>query len=246
MWRYRLYRLLWVALDGLFPPDCGGCGKTGVRWCADCRRQVRRPEEPLCPRCGQSKVSSHAPCSFCAHTSPVAAAVRSWALFEGPVRQALHRIKYRRDLALADALMADVLPYFRSLGWREVDALIPVPLSSQRLQQRGYNQAALLARPLALGAGVPLWPRALQRVRETRSQVGLNRTERRKNVDGAFRAAPQVRGRVVVVVDDVATSGATLDACARALLAAGARRVYGFTVARAPLDADAPRSGQRW
>jgi len=115
-----------------------------------------------------------------------------------------------------------------------------VPLSKQRLKERGYNQAAMLAKPLALGLGVPFQPKALQRRRNTRSQVGLSRKERRRNVAGAFWASPDwISGKAVVVVDDVATSGSTLDACAEALWRAGASNVFGLTLARAELSGSA-------
>jgi predicted amidophosphoribosyltransferase len=107
-------------------------------------------------------------------------------------------------------------------------------LGVARLKECGYNQAALLARPLALGCGLAFRPQALTRVRETRSQVGLSFVQRCENVSGAFQAWPdRVSGLNVLVVDDVATSSATLEACAAALLGAGANQVYGLTLARA-------------
>ncbi len=115
-----------------------------------------------------------------------------------------------------------------------VDLVIPVPLSPGRSVERGYNQAALLARPLALFTGLDYRPKGLVRCRETRSQVGLSLSERRLNVAGAFQANPSmVSGRSVLSVDDVTTSGTTLQACAEALLAAGAKNVFALTLARA-------------
>ena len=104
----------------------------------------------------------------------------------GSVRRAVHRLKYRHDLALADILAAQMLGLVQAMAW-PVDGVVPVPLGSGRLKERGYNQAALLAFPLALGLGVPYWGKALVRVRETRSQVGLKAAERRRNVADAFR-----------------------------------------------------------
>ncbi len=154
---------------------------------------------------------------------------------EGGVRKAVHRLKYHRDLALADILAAQMLPLVREQGW-EIDAVVAIPLGKQRLRERGYNQAALVAFPLALGLDVPFLRHALSRTRETRSQVGLSAEERRQNVAGAFKAAGErVQGKTVLLVDDVMTTGATLDAAAQALLAAGAARVYAATVARAAL-----------
>jgi ComF family protein len=115
----------------------------------------------------------------------------------------------------------------------EVDFLIPVPLSAGRLAERGYNQAALLARPLALATGLPYRPQALWKVRETPTQVGLTASGRRVNVKDAFQADPALSsGARVLVIDDVTTSGATLEACAEALRCSGARQVFALTLAR--------------
>jgi ComF family protein len=118
-------------------------------------------------------------------------------------------------------------------GWK-VNLVVPVPLGLARLRERGYNQANLIARPLALGSRLAYSSRVVRRVRETQSQVGLSIEQRRENVHGAFLAQPGwVDGKSILVVDDVATSTATLDACAEALLIAGCREVYGLTVSRA-------------
>lgn len=229
---YRAYQWLWSGLDLLFPPFCGGCGRRGARWCQDCHRAVSRLLPPLCERCGQS-LREDGWCETCLSTPPHFTAARSWAVFEGPVRQALHRLKYRRDLSLGEMLARPLIGLMDELGW-PVDLVVPVPLGLARLRERGYNQATLLARPLALGCGYTFRPQALSRVRETCSQVGLSIAQRRENVSGAFQARTRwVSGRNVLVVDDVATSSATLDACASALLAGGAARVYGLTLARA-------------
>ncbi len=124
---------------------------------------------------------------------------------------------------------------YRSMN-REVDWVVPIPLSALRLRERGYNQASLIARPLAWQIGKPFRPGALSRVVATRSQVGLNREQRRANVRQAFRAAPDVAQKRVLLVDDVATTGATMDAAARALRQTGAVAVIAITVARALLS----------
>src|SRR5205823_1833243 len=125
-----------------------------------------------------------------------------------------------------------------------VDALVPVPLDAARVRERGYNQAALLAAPVAAALDVPLAPTWLRRTRPTRPQVGLSARERRVNVRGAFTCPEPaaVAGQRVLVVDDVMTTGATLEACAEALVAAGAAGVWGLIVARDLPDApDRPR-----
>jgi ComF family protein len=136
-------------------------------------------------------------------------------------------------VGLGDALAAQLTGYVVSLGW-PLDVIVPVPLGGKRLRERGYNQTALIARPLALALGLDYRPVALRRTRETSSQVGLSALERRENVRDAFWAdAKLVRGKTILVLDDVATTGSTLSSCAEALFSAGAKDVFALTVARA-------------
>lgn len=230
--RAFLYHWLWEILDGLFPPRCGGCGKEGARWCAECQRQVQIPMPPLCLRCGTS-IKEGTLCFSCQQHLPAFEILRSWSLFTGPVRSALHHLKYRRNMGLGEALAIPFARFVRSLGW-PVDAVIPIPLSPKRYQERGYNQVALVAYPLALHLRLPYLGRALQRTRETRSQVGLSVQERRQNVQNAFKAQDGwVKGKRILLVDDVATTGSTLSSASEALLSAGATAVYAVTLARA-------------
>jgi ComF family protein len=136
-------------------------------------------------------------------------------------------------MALGEILARPMIAMLNDLKWK-IDLVTAVPMGVARQAERGYNQAALLALSLALGSKITYQPRALSKARETRSQVGLTITERRKNVVGAFQARTNiVRGRCLLVVDDVTTSGATMEACSSTLLEAGAREVYGLTLARA-------------
>lgn len=231
---YQLYRLGWSGLDWLFPPNCGGCGVRGDRWCPACQAGVQRILPPICPICGRSQAGEGV-CAACQQARPRYQALRSWGVFSGSLQKALHRLKYRGDIALGEALARPLVLLAHEQEW-EVDLVTPVPVSLARRAQRGYNQAALLARPIALGCGWAYRSQALKKVRDTHTQVGLTRTQRWENVSGAFSAAPElVEGRKVLVVDDVTTSGATLDACAGALLEAGASAVFGITLARALL-----------
>ena len=235
---YRLYRWAWAGLDLVYPPHCSGCGRPGSRWCVECQSALRWVLSPVCESCGQS-LSQSGLCLDCQLALPPYTALRSVAFFEGTLRQALHRLKYAGDLALGEALACHLIQKYQQMDWG-VELVVPVPLGIAREAERGYNQAALLAWPLALSVGLIYRPSALIKARETRSQVGLGFVERRLNIAGAFRADPTiVHGKTVLVVDDVTTSGATLQACAEALLAAGCDQVYGLTLARtsyAPLD----------
>lgn len=179
-------------------------------------------------------------CRECAAIRPAFRQLRSWSVFEGPVRNAIHRLKYRRDIGLGEALAPQVAESVAALGW-PMNMVVPVPLGRKRLEERGYNQVSLIARPLSMSMRIAYSPAALVRQQETRSQVGLSQAERRQNVRGAFQAnKARVDGRIVLLMDDVATTGSTLSSCAEALYAAGARDVFAFSVSRA-----LPRHGLR-
>ncbi|GAB4504657.1 MAG: hypothetical protein Fur0043_16510 [Anaerolineales bacterium] len=185
----------------------------------------------MCDVCGLP-LSSGGLCNRCAQARPAYKALRSWAVFEEPVRSALHRMKYRRDRSLGEALAAQMMPFVSGLQW-PFEAIVPIPLGKKRLQERGYNQVAMLALPLARLLKVDYLPDALARIRETRSQVGLMVAQRLENMRGAFRASPTIRGCSLLIIDDVSTTGATLSSAADALYRGGAAEVYAVTVARA-------------
>ncbi len=228
---YHLYRWLWGSLDLLFPPYCGGCNRRGFQWCDACHAQVKEIEPPICSNCGQPWELPGL-CVRCSGNKQSFTRLRSWAMYEGPVREAVRCLKYRRNISLGLVLSYPLSELLAGLGW-EVDMIVPVPLGVARLKERGYNQAVLIARPLALRIGLPCKIQGLYRVRETRSQVGLTVGQRRDNVRNAFQANKEIVAyRRILVVDDVATSCATLDACAEALLDAGSKVVYGLTLAR--------------
>jgi ComF family protein len=229
---YPLYRLAWSVLDWVYPPECACCGKPGTRWCTECRDKVQVIRERVCPICG-SPQSTMQICARCRREPPCFQCLRSWAIFADPFRKVIHRLKYSRDTPLGDCLAAAMAPTLRALDW-PIDLVTPIPLGRKRQFERGYNQAGMIARPLALALGLRYAPKTVARWRDTRSQVGLAGAQRRENVRGAFRArGQQVRGQTVLIIDDVATTGSTLSSAAEALLAAGAKQVYAFTAARA-------------
>jgi competence protein ComFC len=231
---YQMYVAAWASLDWLFPPNCGGCGGSGSRWCPDCHSSTQVLQSPMCSICGAplDRSSEAGLCALCKSAPPACTAIRSWAIYSGPIRNAIHRLKYDGDMALAERIARPLIDVLATVQW-EMDAVVPVAISRSRQAQRGYNQAGLLARPLALSAGLPFQPKWLNKVRDTSTQVGLSAVERRANVSGAFSAQSEAAGLRILVVDDVTTSGATLNECAAALLCAGAKEVYGLTLARA-------------
>ncbi|HLH23739.1 MAG TPA: ComF family protein [Chloroflexota bacterium] len=230
-----------AALAALFPARCLGCGRRGVAFCAACWASLPRLRPPYCPRCSRPQRAGTR-CRDCQRAGPALSAVRAACVYSGPLGLAIRRLKYSRERHLAEPL-AGLLQECLAARPLAVDVLVPVPLDAARAQERGYNQATLLAAPVAAALGVPLAPAGLRRARPTRPQVGLTARERRANVRGAFTCpnSASVVGRRLLVVDDVMTTGATLEACAEALVAAGAAGVWGLVVAR-DLPQQSPRS----
>lgn len=229
---YRFYRVIWVVIDWIFPPHCASCRKSGFRWCDDCRDKTSRVSFRECVFCGRH-LSDNYRCTDCTDLNGKLDQVYIWGNHEGPLRKALHKLKYGRDIGLGDELSKCLIDLVTD-NEIQCELVVPVPLSAQRKRERGYNQAALLARPLALAFGLPYLPRALKRTRETQTQVGLSIAQRRENVEGAFFAdSSLVAGKSVILVDDVMTTGATMNEAGKALKQAGANWVVGLTLAKA-------------
>jgi len=157
----------------------------------------------------------------------------AWGNYRYPLNKPIQKLKYSRDITLGDTLSRLLFQVCKQEKLQP-DIVVPVPLSRQRQHSRGYNQAALLARPLAWMLGRAYSCRVVRRVRDTDSQVGLTIEERKINMAEAFSAGKaRLGGKTVLLVDDVLTTGATLDAAAKAFKEAGAGKVIGLVVARA-------------
>ncbi len=239
---YRLTAMMWNALDWVFPPDCPGCGTSGERFCEKCKRSIQPITGPLCPICGEPGKTDSI-CPDCLSQTPDFDSLRAYAIFDGPIRNALHRLKYRDDICQGDVLSQFLVDVFSRQNW-QVDLVTAVPLSKERLRSRGYNQAEQIARPFAVRINKPYYAHAVERILNTKSQIDLSLVERRENVSGAFYANSMVVDlKSVIIIDDVSTTGSTISECARALKEAGAEKVYALTVARAPLKGNKARSG---
>lgn len=221
------------------PPRCPGCGVPvgeDHRFCAACWGTLRFLGPPWCARCCAPFADDRgadALCARCMAAAPGHAGVRAAVAYGAVARTVALGLKYGGRIGLADTMarpMARLLPL-------EADVLVPVPLHRWRLWRRGYNQAALIARAVGTITGVAVAADALARTRRTPVLRGLSGRERRAAVARAFAVTGDVRGLVVVLVDDVHTSGATADACAAVLLRAGARSVSVLCWARV-LDGD--------
>jgi ComF family protein len=220
------------ALDLLFPKWCIGCGREGDFICASCRKLLARLLPPLCPRCGRPQPEGSL-CSNCLSWPAATAGIRAPFRFEGLIRSAIHQLKYRNLRALSQTL-AGFLGDYLAASPLPATVLVPVPIHARRLKERGYNQSQLLAQELAKLSGLPLADDCLIRRRPALPQARTETVaERRNNVAGAFACRDRsLKDEAVLLIDDVATSGATLDACAAALKEAGASSVWGLTLAR--------------
>lgn len=233
-----------VLIDLFLPTRCHHCreflrGETNPFFCRACWESIALLDGPCCPRCGKPYASeaalSHSPnhrCGDCRKRPPAFERAAAAGRYEGILMGAIRRFKYRGGTRLAGPLASVA---WKGLGRLPVsDCLVPVPLHPARLREREFNQALLLCDELSKRGGLPVVPDALERIRPTAPQIGLSLKERRRNVRRAFaaRRPDRIEGRRVILVDDVYTTGVTLNECARVLRRAGARAVSVLTVAR--------------
>ena len=247
--------------DLLFPPRCVACHRFGAWLCAGCLADIRRIRPPVCAHCGaalsprgvesgggarpgvgarraefEGAAGELLPlCAQCQKAPFQLDGLRACAFHSGPLRKAIHQFKYEGLRSLAAPL-----GLLMSQAWPEVapddgfDAIVPVPLHRARQRERGYNQAALLAREFSPSVHCPVVEDELVRVRATAPQIDLSVEERRANVQHAFKCSRgSLAGKRVLLVDDVCTTGATVEAAAAALYQAGAASVWCYTLARA-------------
>jgi ComF family protein len=223
-------------LDALFPMRCAGCGRGAWPFCSDCVRAIVVLAPPWCRRCGAPSPRSPATCRDC--PPPSVGVSRAPFGFDGPVRRAVHRLKFGGWRPVADALALAMTRVWDEAAWDPPDAVAWVPLSRRRLATRGFDQARALASAVAPRLGVPCL-RLLRRVGDAGPQARRGGTERRRAMRGVFAAAGRVEGRILLV-DDVLTTGATAGACAEVLRQAGAVDVALLTAARSIASARAP------
>ncbi len=227
----------------LYPEVCQLCGAARAApgdgfVCPGCRAKVRFIDPPLCDCCGrpyEGEITTHFICAHCRESPPRFSFARSAVAARDPVLEVIHRYKYHRALwfepFLASLLLQRAAPALTQGEW---DLVVPVPLHPVKEREREFNQAERLARHLSQATGIPLNTRLVRRVIPTRTQTQLNRQERERNVRNAFalRKSTSLHGERIVLFDDVMTTGATTNSCAKVLLAGGAREVCVWTVAR--------------
>jgi ComF family protein len=241
----RIGQALKLTAEGLlgliYPPHCAACGAdtpSGLHLCTACSEQVRPISPPFCRQCSQpfdGAIEGEFVCANCRETKFHFDCAVTRHLSRGVVREFIHRFKYDRQFYLRHPLaewMAVALEDER-IRAQPFDAFVPVPLHATRYRERDFNQAEVLAKLMAKRSGRPVL-HALKRIRYTTTQTRLDREERMENLRNAFRVrhAPAVQGRHLILVDDVFTTGSTVEECARVLTLAGAASIRVITVAR--------------
>ncbi len=236
----------------LFPSDCRLCHTPLVNIsrlpvCLPCLAEIHAITGGVCSICGERVFSPHAPdvaeirCELCRRLEPPFVKAAAYGSYEGGLRELIHLLKYEQVRPAAVVLGRMLAEAVSGLGpgWTQNPVVVvPVPLHTRKLRQRGFNQSELIAHhALKLGAGsgrLVLRSRILERRRETQSQIGLTRHQRRENLRGSFAVArpEEIAGREILLVDDVFTTGTTVSECARVLRRAGASKVFVATVAR--------------
>lgn len=233
-----LYESLKSIQEWLLPGTCMLCSAgVGARraFCADCETALPRLTD-ACPQCAAPMAhgdSSGQPCGACQKRPPVFSRTHALYHYARPIDGFVQALKYHRRLELARVFGERLAEALAPRVAGSVDLIVPVPLHRQRLRERGYNQSLELARPIAARLSLPLDYRCLWRTRPTAPQASLALPERQRNVRGAFAAAPSVAKLRVAVIDDVMTTGHTVNAVARCLRTAGAKNVQVWVLARA-------------
>jgi len=233
-------------LELLYPPRCGVCERLGEpALCASCREQLEYLTSPYCICCGRPLLPSaneSVVCGECRTAPPTFAGARAVGLHVGVLRTAVLRMKFNRRRELVRPLgqmlaqrITQEPKQSHPLDFSQVQAIIPVVLHPRRRAWRGFDQAILLSRVLSRETGIECWERVMARVKDTHVQIGLSPEQRRQNMRGAFQVQDpdKVKGRIFLLVDDVYTTGSTLQEAAKALRRAGAAQVYGLTLTRA-------------
>ena len=237
-------RLVREILLLVYPPLCAGCSRSfysdkSEPFCPDCFIALDLISEPYCPLCGipfgSAKTTSHL-CGDCLGSVHRFDRARATGFYQGLMREVIHRFKYGGQTFLVNPLARMMIGPGKELTrLNRIDTIVPVPLHYKRLRQRGFNQASLLATRLGSHLKIPVDYSSLRRTRWTDPQIGLSRNQRAANVKGAFslKALEKVKGKGVLLVDDVLTTGETVNQCVKVLKkAGGAREVVVLTVAR--------------
>ena len=226
-WNQRARLFFQTLADLAFPPVCVACRKPDSLICKSCRDDIAWLSEAFCPYCLKTKTAV----SCCDGSLD---GLYTAVSYIGPIPKAIHHLKYEGHFAVAQPL-AEIMMTAWQDRWPFPQLIIPIPLHQSRQKKRNYNQSELLAKNISKKWPIELNTNALFRIRQTTPQVGLNAHERQSNVNNAFWASDAIKNKTILLIDDVFTTGATMHAAATSLKLAGAKHVFGFTLAKANL-----------
>ena len=240
-WFQKLKKYMENSIDYIYPRKCPLCQKLTKGHCLiceECREQVPYIEEPYCMKCGKPFYEEERTKEYCYDCNRYQRSfVRSYSLlrYEGMVKKSMYQFKYYNKREFADWYAKELVRrYEREWTRVQIDCIIPVPIHKRKKRQRGYNQAEVLAKRIAKLLEIPCYPNGLIRVIETRPQKELDNKDRYRNLKQAFRIGTlgkEQELKTVLLIDDIYTTGATLEACTQVLLESGrTKRVYGCTV----------------
>ena len=229
--------------DVIFPPRCLGCAEILPQqslqtFCPACREKIRFITGSLCPICGMAFFDSPAPdhlCGNCLENKPYFSLARAVASYETLILDAIHQFKYGHNISTGTALASFMAEFcFPDFDFTDYSLILPVPLHIRRLRERGFNQALILAKAIGEKHSIPVNFSLLKRRKFTLTQTGLDKKEREKNIRGAFAVTDNAKteGKNIILIDDVYTTGATINQCAKTLIKAGAGKVAVLTLAR--------------
>jgi len=229
--------------DVIFPPRCLGCSEILPNlylqiFCPACREKIRFITGSLCPICGMaffdSPASNHL-CGNCLENKPYFSLARAVASYETLILDAIHQFKYGHNISTGTALASFMAEFcFPDFDFTDYSLILPVPLHIRRLRERGFNQALILAKAIGKKYSIPVNFSLLKRRKFTLTQTGLDKKEREKNIRGAFAVTDNAKteGKNIILIDDVYTTGATINQCAKTLIKAGAGKVAVLTLVR--------------
>jgi len=225
-------------IDLIYPKVCEICDvKLGLDeniLCKACLRKVILNTPPLCAKCARRLPFKKPLCFECKGRHSYLKQVWAWGIYDGTLKKCLHIFKHKKRKYIIEPFIGQIRSFAEQEGiLKSIDMLVPVPLHPSNERDRTYNQAEIIAKILALRPGKPV-VHALKKTKKTELQHFLSRRERKRNIENAFKAMDpgSLQGKSVLLVDDIFTTGATMNECARTLRQAGARYVYGFALAR--------------
>lgn len=227
----------------IFPPQCLGCAEilhtfNDQIFCPTCKEQIHLITGSICHICGttfpDSPAESHL-CADCLEKKPYFSCARAVFSYENIILNAIHRFKYKRHISIGETLASFMTDFqFPNIDYADYSIILPVPLHIKRLRERGFNQSLILARAIGEKHQMPVDFSLLKRHKFTLTQTGSNKKERKQNIKGAFEVTDKkkIAGKSIILIDDVYTTGATVNECAKTLIKAGAQKVSVLTLAR--------------